>query len=39
MQRVSDEQLAEYLAFALEEADKPSWFVVFQNRLESIRGS
>jgi hypothetical protein len=36
MQRVSDEQLAEYLAFALEEADKPSWFVVFQNRLESI---
>jgi hypothetical protein len=36
MRRVSDEQLAEYLTFALGEADKPSMFVIFQNRLESL---
>jgi hypothetical protein len=36
MQRVSDEQLDEYLPFALRETDKPAMFVVFQNRPESI---
>ena len=37
MQSVSDEQLDEYLAFALEAANKPSWFVVFQNQPGSLQ--
>ncbi len=36
MRCVSDEQLDEYLPFALGETDKPAMFVVFQNRPESI---
>lgn len=36
MQRVSEEQLTEYLTFALAETDRPAMFFVFQDRPESV---
>ena len=36
MQRLSDEQLTDYLTFALKETDRPAMFFVFQDRLESV---